>query len=129
LPRRRPAPGGSDIIVQSVNSLTPYTQLLVVNGQLNKAKELLKKYHYRRWEGGGSIYDYWVYLHLMKAHAALNEGKAENASFFLISESEQQMCIFPYHLVNKDPAFVHPVNTREGIQGNINGIPDTSCFN
>jgi tetratricopeptide (TPR) repeat protein len=60
-----------DVVVSDQLSIFPYAALLTVTGNYNDAIELMGNHHFHRWEGGESIYLYWLYAHLYKAVTAL----------------------------------------------------------
>jgi len=71
--RIKPLDRAQAVVLTHVPALSAYTQLLVIEGRYEDALELMGKYEYRRWEGGYSIYPYWVHSHLALARQALAE--------------------------------------------------------
>jgi tetratricopeptide (TPR) repeat protein len=66
-----------------------YTQL----GQYDKALDLMKPYHFRRWEGGANVYTSYVDANLLRSRELLGEGRFEQAIRYLEAADE-----FPLNL-------------------------------
>ncbi|MEX2600856.1 MAG: DUF5107 domain-containing protein [Balneolaceae bacterium] len=74
-----------DVVTSDLTTLFPFVELLTLNGMYSDAIELMRSHHFRRWEGGGSIYPFWIYAHLNRAIDALNENELDEANAFLTS--------------------------------------------
>lgn len=81
--RIRPFEQHPGIVVDDVASLFHYVELLTLTGKKEKAIELMKEHQYRRWEGGESIYPYWIYNHIVKSQESLEAGKVSEALNFI----------------------------------------------
>ena len=54
-------------------------KLYNLNGEYDKAIQLLMAHHFRTWEGGRVIYWHYVDAHVLRAKKLMAEGKYENA--------------------------------------------------
>jgi len=72
-----------DVVISDQLSIFPYAELLAVTGNYDQAISLMKDKHFHRWEGGESIYLFWLYSHLFKAIAALEADNLTEAELLV----------------------------------------------
>jgi tetratricopeptide (TPR) repeat protein len=68
-----------DVVKMDVTAPQKLVKLYNLNGEYDKAIELLKSHHFRTWEGGREIYYHYVDAHTLKALELMNNGKYEAA--------------------------------------------------
>jgi tetratricopeptide (TPR) repeat protein len=91
--RLEPFAKNHDVVVSDQITIFPYVELLTLTGNFDQAINLMKSRHFHRWEGGESIYLYWIYAHLFKVKAAINSNLATEAELLL-----QASLSFPVNL-------------------------------
>lgn len=74
-----------DIVMQDVTAPKELVKLFNLNGEYDKAIDLLKTHHFRTWEGGRNIYWYYVNAHTLKALQLLKNEKYNDAILHLES--------------------------------------------
>ena len=81
--RLEPFAANHEVVKSDQLSIFPYAQLLTITGNYNDAIELMSGNQFHRWEGGESIYHYWLYAHLFKASEAIESGNTVEARLLL----------------------------------------------
>jgi tetratricopeptide (TPR) repeat protein len=74
-----------EVVVSDQLSIFPYAALLTLTGNHEEAIELMSGNSFHRWEGGESIYLYWLYAHLFKASEALENNRLAEADSLIES--------------------------------------------
>ncbi len=86
--RLAPFAANAELMAADQNTRGVFAELLTLNGESERAIELMKAHQFRRWEGGGGVYPFWVYSHLNIGRAAMSDGEAEVAgSWFAAANS------------------------------------------
>ena len=81
------------IVKQDINAPKSLVKLYNLNGEYDKAIQLLMTHHFRTWEGGRVIYWHYVDTHVLRAKKLMAEGKFENAL-----EDLQAAMLYPENL-------------------------------
>ncbi len=81
--RLKPFTENHDVVVSDQLSIFPYAELLTINGNYDDAIALMSDRHFHRWEGGESIYLFWLYAHLFKANNAINSNNLTEAGLLV----------------------------------------------
>ncbi|MEX2639101.1 MAG: DUF5107 domain-containing protein [Balneolales bacterium] len=81
--RLQPFSRNVQVATSDNQSLFPYVELLTLTGNYSEAIDLMENHHFRRWEGGGSVYPYWIYSHLFEAIDALDRNALAEAGRLL----------------------------------------------
>jgi len=81
--RVRPFLDNHDIVASDQLTIFPYAELLTVTGNYDLAIDLMSSRNFHRWEGGESIYLFWLYAHLFKAVDAIEANDPEGAEELL----------------------------------------------
>jgi hypothetical protein len=68
-----------DVVINDLISIFPYAELLTLTGRYDQAIELMGNQYFYGWEGGVNIYQYWIYAHLFKTRAALENNQPDEA--------------------------------------------------
>ena len=66
-------------VKRDINAPKSLVKLYNLNGDYDKAIDLLREHHFRTWEGGRSIYYHYVDAHCLKALELMDAGKTEEA--------------------------------------------------
>lgn len=84
-PQERLAPfaANHDLVIGDHATLVPYAELLTLNGKYAEAIDLMQSHPFRRWEGGMTVYPFWIYAHVNEALSAMDRGSLESASKLL----------------------------------------------
>jgi tetratricopeptide (TPR) repeat protein len=77
--RLKPFSENHDVVASDQISIFPYAELLTINGNYDAAIDLMSDRHFHRWEGGESIYLFWLYAHLFKASNAIDANNLTEA--------------------------------------------------
>ncbi|MFO7923502.1 MAG: DUF5107 domain-containing protein [Bacteroidales bacterium] len=83
--RLEPFVNNHEVVVSDQITIFPYAELLTVTGNHDQAVALMRDRHFHRWEGGESIYHYWLYAHLFKAEKAYESNLMEEADSLIDS--------------------------------------------
>ncbi|MDR1403573.1 MAG: DUF5107 domain-containing protein [Tannerellaceae bacterium] len=67
------------VVKQDVTAPQKLVKLYNLNGEYDKAIDLLKSHHFRTWEGAREIHEYYVDSHVLKALALLTDKRHESA--------------------------------------------------
>ena len=81
--RLKPFSDNHDLVINDQLTVFPYARLLTINGNYDQAIALMRDRHFHRWEGGESIYLYWLYAHLAKAASALESNNLTEAEMLV----------------------------------------------
>jgi tetratricopeptide (TPR) repeat protein len=81
--RLEPFVKNHEVVVSDQITIFPYVELLTLTGNFDQAINLMKSRHFHRWEGGESIYLYWIYAHLFKVKSAISANLATEADLLL----------------------------------------------
>ncbi len=68
-----------DVVKQDISAPKELVRLYNLNGEYDKAIDLLKTHHFRTWEGGRDIYYHYVDAHTLKAMELMEEKKYQDA--------------------------------------------------
>jgi tetratricopeptide (TPR) repeat protein len=68
-----------EIVLKNVSAPKGLVSLLNLNGEYDRAIDLLDTHHFRTWEGGRSIYWYYVDAHVLKAMELMNQDSCPEA--------------------------------------------------
>ena len=68
-----------DIVKMDVTAPQVLVKLYNLNGEYDKAIALLESHHFRTWEGGREIHNYYVDSHTLKALELISQNKHEDA--------------------------------------------------
>lgn len=68
-----------DVVKKDIAAPKSLVKLYNLNGDYDKAIDLLRTHHFRTWEGGREIHDHYVDAHVLKALELMNAGKYEEA--------------------------------------------------
>jgi len=82
-----------EVVKKDINAPKSLVKLYNLNGEYDKAIDLLDKHHFRTWEGGRSIYYHYVDAHTLKAREFMKNGNMQDA----IQELEKAM-LYPENL-------------------------------
>ncbi len=82
-----------EVVKKDINAPKDLVRLFNLNGEYDKAIELLTNHHFRTWEGGRTIYYYYVDAHVLKARELKEKGKLDEA----LKELETAM-LYPENL-------------------------------
>ncbi len=77
--RLAPMAANAELMAADQNTRGVFAELLTLNGESERAIELMKAHQFRRWEGGGGVYPFWVYAHLNRGRAAMGADQPEAA--------------------------------------------------
>lgn len=83
----------TEIVNQDINAPKSLVKLYNLNGEYDKAIQLLMTHHFRTWEGGRVIYWHYVDAHVLRAKKRMQEGKFEIAL-----EDLQTAMLYPENL-------------------------------
>ena len=68
-----------DVVKRDISAPKELVRLYNLNGEYDKAIDLMKTHHFRTWEGGREIYYHYVDAHTLKALKLMEEKKYEDA--------------------------------------------------
>src|SRR5699024_7382940 len=68
-----------DVVQKDVSAPKEYVKLLNLDGEYDKAAKFLNSHHFRTWEGGRSIHNYYVNTYVLSAVELINSRKYEAA--------------------------------------------------
>jgi tetratricopeptide (TPR) repeat protein len=68
-----------EVVKKDVTAPQSLVKLYNLNGEYDKAIELLKSHHFRTWEGNREIHDLYIDSHTLKALELMNNGQNEAA--------------------------------------------------
>jgi tetratricopeptide (TPR) repeat protein len=71
--------GNIDVVKQDITAPKGLVKLYNLNGEYDKAIDLLDTHHFRTWEGGRVIYFHYVDAHTLKALELMADGKMKEA--------------------------------------------------
>jgi hypothetical protein len=69
----------ADVVKRDVTAPQKLVKLYNLNGEYDKAIDLLRTHHFRTWEGGREIHEHYVDSHTLKALEHLKAGKNKEA--------------------------------------------------
>ena len=72
-----------DVVISDQLTIFPYAGLLTMTGRYDEAIDLMGSRNFHRWEGGESIYHFWLYANLFKAVDALENNQLAEADTLL----------------------------------------------
>ncbi len=68
-----------EIVKQNINAPKSQVKLYNLNGDYDKAIQLLQSHHFRTWEGGREIYWHYVDAHVLRAYKLMGENRMKEA--------------------------------------------------
>ena len=69
----------TDVLKKDITAPQSLVKLYNLNGEYDKAISFLNSHHFRTWEGGRDIHDYFIDAHTLKALALLSQNQYEAA--------------------------------------------------
>ena len=83
----------AETVLSANSSRIRYAKLLVLAGKYQKALDVMKKYHFRVWEGESGVYDYWLYSHMALANHEIRVGNLNAATELLTNALSKPVTI------------------------------------
>ncbi|MCB0666916.1 MAG: DUF5107 domain-containing protein [Saprospiraceae bacterium] len=72
-----------DVVKKDITAPKSLVKLYNLNGDYDKAIDLLKTHHFRTWEGGRGIYFHYVDAYVLKAKDLISKGNSNEATGYL----------------------------------------------